>query len=110
MMSIVLLKLLNGEQVICKLLQEKEDCFIIQDPVVFTAGRDQKGVIVPVPIPWILGTKGNTLIEIRKQVLATNPIPQEHLDSSLVNIYTQLTTGLTIPNPQTTQKIRTIKH
>jgi hypothetical protein len=88
--SILTLKLFNGDEIVAKLVEARDDAYIIAKPMVLISG--QQGLALA---QYIISGEVNTNIELSKNsVMFTVPSRKEMCDS-----YIQATTGIKIAAP-----------
>lgn len=88
--SILTLKLFNGDEIVAKLIEARDDCYIISKPMVLISG--QQGLALA---QYIISGEVNSNIELSKSsVMFVVPSRKEMGDS-----YIQATTGIKIAAP-----------
>lgn len=91
--DVITLKITSGEEILAKVVEIKDDCIVVKNPVVLVMTQMQGGQGMVAMAPFMLGVEENQSIALYKnQIIVTAKARKD-----AVAQYIKTTTGLDVP-------------
>lgn len=92
--DIISLKLMTGEELVCKLKSKENNVWTVYNPLVLVISPDQSGNQSVNVIPYMFGQNKDNSVKISDDKVLAHCLTQENIK----NQYIEMTTGIKIAN------------